>query len=99
MFERGQERALKRDVLNWLQLQVLGFSSSEWTRGHAASVECLDPICARPPNGRFLAVELKATGGRLEAEQEGECERIRAAGGIVIVARCLEDVMESDLEL
>ena len=41
VYQRGQERELKRDVLNWLNLQGAGFSSSEWTRGPAASVERL----------------------------------------------------------
>jgi hypothetical protein len=45
-------------------------------------------------NGCFFAVELTATGGQLEPAQVLECERIRAAGGIVIVAYSLRDAME-----
>jgi hypothetical protein len=43
--------------------------------------------------GRFVAIELKPAGGRLEPAQTAECDRIREAGGIVIVAYCLGDVM------
>ena len=94
-FERGQEKELKRDVLNWLHLQgawVFEQRMDKRTRGKRGVP---DLIVCTPPNGRFLAVELKAAGGRLEPEQEGECERIRDAGGVVVVARCLEDVMRA----
>jgi VRR-NUC domain len=94
VYERGQEKELKRDVLNWLSLQgawVFEQRMDKKTRGKRGVP---DLIVCTPPNGRFLAVELKAAGGRLEAEQEGECQRILAAGGVVIVAYCLREVME-----
>ena len=52
-------------------------------------------LAAVPPTGRFLAVELKAQGGRLEPAQTAELERIRGAGGVAVVARCLGDVMSA----
>jgi hypothetical protein len=46
-----------------------------------------------PPEGRFLAIELKVADGRLEPAQATEIERIRAAGGCAIVAHMLQDVI------
>jgi hypothetical protein len=92
--QRGQERELKRDVLNWLNLQGAWVFTQRMDKKTRGKRGVPDLIVCTPPNGRFLAVELKATGGRLEAEQEGECQRILAAGGIAIVAYSLRDVME-----
>jgi VRR-NUC domain len=44
-------------------------------------------------NGRFLAVELKAPDGRLSPAQEFTHASIRAAGGVVMVCRSLDDVV------
>jgi Holliday junction resolvase len=91
-YERGQEKELKRDVLNWLNLQgawVFTQRMDKRTRGKRGVpdiIACVD--------GRFLAVELKAAGNTLEREQEIECNRIRAAGGVVCVAYSLRDVVE-----
>jgi VRR-NUC domain len=93
-YERGQEKDLKRDVLNWLNLQGAWVFTQRMDKKTRGKRGVPDLIVCTPPNGRFLAVELKATDGRLEAEQEGECRRILAAGGIVIVAYSLRDVME-----
>lgn len=42
--------------------------------------------------GRFLAIEVKRSGGRLTRMQHHELEQIEAADGIVLVATCVEDV-------
>ena len=92
-YERGQERELKRDVLNWLNLQgawVFEQRMDKRTRGKRGVP---DLIVCTPPNGRFLAIELKTHAARLEPAQATELERIRGAGGVAVVARCLEDVM------
>ena len=95
-YERGQEKELKRDVLNWLNLQgawVFEQRMDKRTRGKRGVsdiIACVD--------GRFLAIELKAAGNTLEREQEIECNRIRAAGGVVCVAYSLRDVMASVVE-
>jgi hypothetical protein len=44
-YQRGQERELKRDVLNWLNLQGCMCSRRECTRERAADVE--RPIFSR----------------------------------------------------
>lgn len=43
-------------------------------------------------NGRALFIETKAPGGKCTENQIRRHEEIRAAGGCVIVAYCLEDV-------
>jgi VRR-NUC domain len=70
-YERGQEKELKRDVLNWLNLQGAWVFTQRMDKRTRGKRGVPDLIVCTPPNGRFLAVELKATGGRLEAEQEG----------------------------
>jgi hypothetical protein len=44
------------------------------------------------PDGRFLAVECKAASGRLSPEQTAFLERVRAAGGVAIIARSASDI-------
>jgi len=43
-------------------------------------------------DGRFLAVEVKAPGGRLRPEQSAFLDRVRTAGGVAFVARNCADV-------
>jgi hypothetical protein len=91
-YERGEEKKLKADVINWLNLQNVWIFTqpvNKKTRGKRGVPDIIG--CYR---GRFVAIELKATGGRLEPAQALECERIRAAEGIVIIAYSLRDVME-----
>lgn len=45
-------------------------------------------------NGRFLAIEVKAAGGRVTPEQERFIETVRRHGGIAFVARSIDDVIE-----
>jgi len=49
-------------------------------------------------NGRFFAIEIKTAKGKVSEHQERFLQRVRDAGGIAIVARCCEDVVEA-LEL
>ena len=92
-YQRSQERELKRDVLNWPNL--LGcyvFTQGMHTRtgGRCGTPDILACV---PPEGRFLAIELKVADGRLEPAQATEIERIRTAGGCAIVAHTLQDVI------
>jgi len=45
------------------------------------------------PDGRFLAVECKASDGKLRPEQELFLGRVRRAGGVAIVARSVDDLI------
>jgi hypothetical protein len=92
-YQRGQERELKRDVVNWLNLQgCYVFTQGMHTRtgGRCGTPDILACV---PPEGRFLAIELKVADGRLKPAQATESERIRNAGGCAIVAHTLQDVI------
>jgi hypothetical protein len=54
-------------------------------KGSADLLGCL-------PGGRFLAIEMKAPGGRLSPEQKKFLEDIRGLGGLAIVARSYRDI-------
>jgi hypothetical protein len=45
-------------------------------------------------NGRFLAIEVKRPDGRLTEDQERFIGKIRAHGGIALVARSVDDVID-----
>ena len=44
--------------------------------------------------GRFLAIEVKRPGGRLSQYQKEFLKRVRDEGGIAIVARSVDDVID-----
>ena len=46
------------------------------------------------PGGRMVAVECKASDGKLRPEQELFLERLRAAGALCIVARSVDDLVQ-----
>ena len=45
------------------------------------------------PDGRFLAVECKASDGKTTPEQDAFLENVQKAGGVAIVARSLDDLI------
>ena len=49
------------------------------------------------PDGRALLIEVKTARGRVSPHQEKFIQAARAAGALVIVARCVEDVMEAGI--
>ncbi len=49
--------------------------------------------------GRFVAIETKAADGRVTKDQREWGARITAAGGLYLVARCLEDAIDPVQEL
>jgi hypothetical protein len=44
------------------------------------------------PGGKFLAVEVKRTGGKLTAAQAAFLDHVRAAGGLSLVVRSVDDL-------
>jgi hypothetical protein len=44
------------------------------------------------PDGRFLAVEVKARHGRLSLEQTAFMEKVRGLGGVAVVARSFREL-------
>ena len=85
-YNRGQERDLKRDVTRWLSLQGCWIFEQGMHRKTGGRPGVPDILVCVPPDGKFLAVELKVRGGRLGAAQATEIERIRSVGGCAIVA-------------
>jgi hypothetical protein len=54
-------------------------------KGSADILGCL-------PDGRFLAVEVKAPHGRLSPEQSEFLEKVRGLGGVAVVARSFREL-------
>lgn len=47
------------------------------------------------PGGKFLAVECKrSSGGRVSEQQKAFLEKVKSAGGVAIIAKSVEDLME-----
>jgi hypothetical protein len=93
------ENRIKAEVLKYLKLrQIKAWSNpsgavrirpgkfmSFGLKGSTDILGCL-------PDGRFLAVECKAEGGRLSPEQRQFLADIKALGGLAIVARSWMDI-------
>ena len=52
-----------------------------------------DILAILPPTGRLLAVECKSPTGRISPQQEAFGERIKAAGGVYVMARSIDDII------
>ena len=57
-------------------------------------VGCSD-ILGMLTNGRFLAIECKSRTGRLSPEQSAFLDAVNAGGGLGIVARSVDDVIQA----
>jgi len=84
----GSEAALQRRVLRWLRARP-----KSWTIKVPGTVLTGGlPDVFHVERGRFYAFELKAPRGRVTPLQALCLNRIRAAGGVAVVARSLDDV-------
>ena len=85
------ETQLKVKVLKWLKAEYpKGFfykTSDKFTAGIP------DIICGI--RGRFVAIELKAPGGKATKLQLYAMKKIAAAGGLVMICNSLEDVQDT----
>ena len=63
--------------------------------GHVGSADILGVM----PGGKFLAVECKAPRGNLSRHQIEFLDRVRQEGGVAIVARSVDDLIEQLQEL
>lgn len=52
---------------------------------------CAD-ILGQLRTGEFLAIEVKRPGEKLRPEQAEFLEQVKAAGGLAVCARCIEDI-------
>jgi hypothetical protein len=93
-YTHGREKQLKALVVNWLNSQGCWIFEQGMHRKTGGKCGTPDILACVPPTGRFLAIERRLAGRRLEPAQAAEIERIRSAGGCAIVAYSLREVME-----
>jgi hypothetical protein len=93
------ENRVKSQVLKYLKLRQI----KAWSNPSGAvrirpgkfmsfGLKGSSDILGLLPGGRFLAVECKAKGGRLSAEQKQFLAEIRDLGGLAIVAKSWTDI-------
>lgn len=61
---------------------------------HAGLTKGGSDIIGIAPDGRFLAVEVKTTTGRIRPEQQRFIDAVIAAGGVAGIARSAEDALK-----
>lgn len=74
----GRARFGTGSAARWVQFGIVGGSD----------------ILGVLPDGRILAIETKATSGRTTVEQDVFLETIRGAGGVALVCRSVDDLIE-----
>ena len=87
------ESDIKRDIIAWLRamgayarvIQVKGI------KGRKSPTKGVSDIIA-VWLGRFVAIEVKTPTGRISPEQQDFLDEVTRAGGLSIVATCVEDV-------
>jgi len=78
-----------RDVLKWLKIPHRKIWQGPMSgRGIADIIGCL------PPHGKYFAIEVKRPGEKPTKWQREFLREMEQAGGIAVVAHCIEDVME-----
>ena len=101
---RPSEAQTQRQILDWLKLNGI-FAWRNNTGAMAGSHKgkrwfvrfgCpgMSDILGIYKAGKFLAIEVKRSDGRLTQDQQCFLESVKANGGIAIVARSLKDVQE-----
>jgi len=86
----AKESDITRDIRK--VLKQLGVVAVKFWGGPMTERGVSDLLCCF--QGRFVAIEVKRSGGRLSPEQERFLERVRAAGGLGIVAYSVDDVID-----
>lgn len=100
------EKDIKATVLAYLKMR--GFRAWNNPRGVAKMTNggafvryggppgCSDIIGFMPPDGRFIAVETKAAkNSRIAAAQQEFIDMVKEGGGIGVIAKSLEDVINA----
>ena len=88
------EAELTKQIRDWLDVNHV-WHYKQWQgsrRGRSGRKGVSDIIGIY--GGRFLAIEIKTAKGELRPEQAGFLGEVIQAGGITIVAKSLEDVIE-----
>lgn len=61
----------------------------------AAKTGVADILAIVPPNGQFLAIEIKTGRDRLRPEQEGFLQNVRTMGGLALVVKDYDQFLDS----
>lgn len=89
------EKALQRDLINWLHLHGHYFVRARMDKKTTVAKGTPDFIVCVKPAGFFLGIETKRAKGTLTPEQAKTGVAIRASHGRYIVARNLQDVIDA----
>jgi hypothetical protein len=92
-FVSGQEHKLQALIHNYLQLKGIYYESDRMDKRTSGKKGRPDFRCCF--NGYFVALEAKADGETLTAEQAREANRIRANGGKYAVCYTLQDAIQA----
>lgn len=85
------EGAIKKEMRQWLSVNGIYYANV----AGGAFAKPGDPDIIADVDGHFLAIEAKTKTGR-QSEQQKVCQRqVEASGGMYIIARCLQDVVEA----
>lgn len=57
-----------------------------------------DIIAILPPNGRFVAIEVKRPNGKLSEHQEAFRDELQRIGGLYVVATSVDDIIKLKLK-
>ena len=87
-----KDKDIRRAIRDYLLLRGIRSWLTHDERHRPASVGISDIIGVQAGTGRFVAVEVKSARGKATQGQSKFLTDIRAAGGIAVVASCIEDV-------
>lgn len=97
-----KEQDIQKAILDYLRLKkyvVFKHHSTGFTVRDGKSVafryseKGISDVIACSPQGRFVAIEVKKRGGKATPEQLDFLARVKANGGIAILAFSLDEVM------
>ena len=89
------EGEIKRKIREWLSVHSIYYAN---VAGGAFSKPG-DPDIIADVDGRFLAIEAKTKTGRQRPEQVLCEKKVTESGGLYIIARSVEDVVEAVAQL
>jgi hypothetical protein len=99
------EKVIQKEILDWLK--ETGLLHSRYNAGCAflgnrmirlGTIGWPDIIVVVPPNGRFLALEVKSSTGTLRPEQKDFKAALEDSGGYFRVVRSVTDAMHAVAE-
>lgn len=92
-YQRGQEKALQREVWNYLNLKGIYFEFDSMHKRTSGKKGRGDFRCC--VDGLWLTIECKAESQTLSKEQAAEAARLRESGGRFVIVFNLNDAIEA----